>query len=1157
MTFPSIRQTWYFRLIGFCLVLTFVTSLVITPKAYAQAGIVGLPQPGTRVDLSPAYVPLMLTGLRVHPENPLLMDFIVSTGNSGLNVGQVKEQSDRLIKYFLACLTIPEKDQWVNLSPYEKQRIVPEDLGQTVLGQDMLAQDYILKQLTASLIYPERNLGRNFWDKVYAQAREIYGTTQIPVNTFNKVWILPQYAKVYEHQDTVLVVKSHLKVMLDEDYRAMNKHADINSSNLINPAQSSQINNLGSQIVRQIILPAIEQEVNTGKNFAQMRQIYNSMILAVWFKNNLKQAFLNQVYTDKAKVNGVNADDPAMKEMIYRQYLEAYKKGVFNYIKEEVDQKSRQVIPRKYFSGGLTTVDGAMISKVGPEVATRYLEEQPADSKTFLESSEVGGIPKRNSGIPNEGAKKILDRAIIAPELTVNQARILMPELDYHPGKVLDLNLIHPRLKRNAEQVIALLQATRQRGVELRISGFLRGLDGAGSSLDLPEFQKALTDIGAEGFNQLPSTTAVASDKRATIRFELADDPNVVEYVAPDYGITEDKPLRFTEDVKLVNGRLPNKQRDAVGYIFRNIFKLRGVRIVMEGISPIALAGGMESSNTFNVGLLAAGSMLSAANLSYADIVALAVKLENDEFGGLTGGQGHWATILGRAQRLIWASGVKGSDGKLLNHYGVVAEEVLNDAQIASIEQHTMLVQAGKEYKDGKALVGRTASLTNNMWTDLLRYDSIGQELHKEKLELAARYAKAMSEGDFKTVFEVLNRYVDIRDAITKRWISLMMDAKQGKQGVPDYAHEFVRKVFGPYTTKEQEAEMPQDYEVIRNLYLQHEQARTLDQLREISLYTLDPIATLIKNAREADIAIFPLGAGGPGSNMMAVSPQGLEHMQLFFETQGVKEITDEIAAKIVKGTGTLKGYMPFKVGREGIKIEGFDQLADAEGQVQKPALPSLGTVQASGIGLARPVAAFRVLPENAYIQTGLPAIVYGKDHNNFRMSVYQERGKLLISLLLPVQSSLNGVTRDLTGRLIEMDRNADEARVIHQKLEADGQLWQTIITAPIATSQERDALMEKILSAISKHDLAMKGEVKARDLAAFGKAPGGIDLNAKNLNLQSEGQKVSITFDPALIAQFKRGDFSGVKIQILDVVPINLIPLIGLKEDEMSERLA
>jgi len=373
MTFSSIRKSWYSRFISFCLTITFITTMVITPKA--QAGVMGLPQPGTMVNLSPAYVPLMITGLTVHPKNPLLMDFIVSTGNSGLDAARVKKESDRLIKYFLACLTIPEGDQWVNLSPYEKQRIVPEDLGQTVLGQDMLAQDYLLKQLTASLIYPEKNLGKDFWDKVYAKAGQMYGTTQIPVNTFNKVWILPSTAQVFEHKDTVFVVKSHLKVMLDEDYLALSKHQR-------QPAKAPQGNNhptntLASNIVRQIILPAIEKEVNYGQNFAQLRQIYNSMILAVWFKKNLKEALLNQVYTDKSKVNGVNVDDPSIKERIYKQYLEAYKKGVFNYIKEETDQTTQETIPRKYFSGGITAINAALITPATSNEAMASFRDEP------------------------------------------------------------------------------------------------------------------------------------------------------------------------------------------------------------------------------------------------------------------------------------------------------------------------------------------------------------------------------------------------------------------------------------------------------------------------------------------------------------------------------------------------------------------------------------------------------------------------------------------------------------------------------------------------------------------------------------------------------------------------------------------------------------
>ncbi len=228
--------------------------------------------------------------------------------------------------------------------------MIPQELGKTELGRDMLVQDYILKQLTASLIYPEKELGKKFWDNVYAKARQMYGVTDIPVNTFNKVWIVADKAKVLERNNAAYIVGSHLKVMLEEDYLAFEKnkkglsspkfsvgdpeHGD-SSSGFPTKAFGNDkgVNNLGSQIVRQVILPELEKEVNQGQNFAPLRQMFYSMILASWYKIALKDALLNQVYSNKGKTGGVLSDDPAVKQKIYEQYLKAYKKGVFNYIR--------------------------------------------------------------------------------------------------------------------------------------------------------------------------------------------------------------------------------------------------------------------------------------------------------------------------------------------------------------------------------------------------------------------------------------------------------------------------------------------------------------------------------------------------------------------------------------------------------------------------------------------------------------------------------------------------------------------------------------------------------------------------------------------------------------------------------------------------------
>jgi hypothetical protein len=459
------------RLITFFIIISFILSYYqpvfgSTPLTTGAQdfSVNQLPVPGTMVGESAPFAPLALKGLVINLQKPLEFQFIVDTGSSSViasegpytghsqllrnqslstvipapsagssnqpkppkgqagihNQEQLKQQANQLVKYFLAGLTIPEGDLWVNLSPYEKNRMVPEALGQTDLGRDLLAQDYILKQLTASLIYPEKDLGKEFWSRVYVRAQQQFGTTNIPVNTFNKVWILPDQAQVFEHGAAAYVTKATLKVMLDEDYLALS-HRVIPTSSTVIPTSSTvipasstvipasstvipakagiQTHSLASNIIRQIILPEITKEVNTGKNFAPLRQIYQALILAKWYKETIQNGLLDAIYTNKNKVVGVNLTDPAVKEQIYERYLKAYKKGVFNYIKEDpinvslrggpADEaiSTRTTVARKYFSGGAyfagdfpigRTHDGAMV--VSPEGKTVELDVSLQDA---------------------------------------------------------------------------------------------------------------------------------------------------------------------------------------------------------------------------------------------------------------------------------------------------------------------------------------------------------------------------------------------------------------------------------------------------------------------------------------------------------------------------------------------------------------------------------------------------------------------------------------------------------------------------------------------------------------------------------------------------------------------------------------------------------
>lgn len=333
-----------FRTIAAFVLVSYLLNFVFAPAAQAQMAS-QLPPAGTMVNLSPAFAPVVIKGIVTYPDNPLQFDFLIDTSGQKLSDEALRQESLKLIKYFLAALTIPEEDMWVNLSPYEDNRIIPSNFSYTDMGKDLLAQDYILKQIAASLIYPEKKIGQEFWEKVYARM----GSRNAAVDTLNKVWIVPEDAEVYVRGNSAFIVESRLDVLSDKDYGRLYKGG------------KEPIDSVGDHsyldVFKETVLPAIKKDVNYGHNFAPLRQIYNSMILATWYKRNLRETILAKAYVGKSTVNGIDIDDKHIREKIYQQYMEALKKGVYNYIREEYDPQAQTVIPKKYFSGGIELVN--------------------------------------------------------------------------------------------------------------------------------------------------------------------------------------------------------------------------------------------------------------------------------------------------------------------------------------------------------------------------------------------------------------------------------------------------------------------------------------------------------------------------------------------------------------------------------------------------------------------------------------------------------------------------------------------------------------------------------------------------------------------------------------------------------------------------------
>ncbi|MCA9400530.1 MAG: hypothetical protein KC713_02810, partial [Candidatus Omnitrophica bacterium] len=310
------------------------------------------------------YTPTQLRGIAMDPINPLNMDFIIELNEESVAEHErtISEESLKLVKYFMASLTVPEDQLWVNLSPYEKNRVIPENLGATLMGRDLLQQDYILKQFSASMMYPDNDLGKKFWERLYKQMYELYGQTDLPVDTFHKIWIVPDKATVIESEGKVFLAEHHLKVMLEKDYLAY-----LNNTTLTNHPQAIRKEAVDLDLIREVIIPQIEKEVNTGRTFSKLRQIYQAMILATWFKHNLKGTFLGQVYVDQSKTVGVEHDQQTMTKDIYQAYVGAFQNGVFDFVREDFEETTQELVQRRYVAGGMQNIDYQTIQIFRPD----------------------------------------------------------------------------------------------------------------------------------------------------------------------------------------------------------------------------------------------------------------------------------------------------------------------------------------------------------------------------------------------------------------------------------------------------------------------------------------------------------------------------------------------------------------------------------------------------------------------------------------------------------------------------------------------------------------------------------------------------------------------------------------------------------------------
>ncbi|MFA5115585.1 MAG: hypothetical protein WC469_05990 [Candidatus Omnitrophota bacterium] len=305
---------------------------------------------------------------------------------------KLRSETQTLLNYFLVGISLPDSAFWVNLRPDSQDQIIDPYLEKTEVGRIMLEADLELKKDTSRYTSPATPEGREYWNKLYKKAEELYGFDNVTIPTLTRPWIVPGEIIIRESSEpaSAYIYKATLKVMLESDYlkasypqgsAGLSPH--YGGEYAFKDTRSKALNDYSTELIKELIIPKLTKEVNSSKRYAPLRQVYYSLILSRWFKQEYRSQKSEDGKQTNSYINLIDTKDltnlifptPWSKTTYFDQYQQSFAKGEYN-IQEPVHTPTGQVV-RSYFSGGVAMGSSAIQANTFSSAAGNLVDVDP------------------------------------------------------------------------------------------------------------------------------------------------------------------------------------------------------------------------------------------------------------------------------------------------------------------------------------------------------------------------------------------------------------------------------------------------------------------------------------------------------------------------------------------------------------------------------------------------------------------------------------------------------------------------------------------------------------------------------------------------------------------------------------------------------------
>ncbi len=263
-----------------------------------------------------AWHPVMMQALTIMDSAKLQFTATIDSGTDKVGNSSLRKENRKLFSYLLTAIAIPEEEQWAST-----ENTMPKKLRGTRMGQDLYQQSCELQNQFDMLLH-EKSEDREAFIKAIKQVN-----LNIPSDLNFKIllWIAPSTQAIYEGEfedelshlnnsgeAQAFVIENDLKIY----FECIINGIDEELSDLKN------ITNNINEVFEEHVVPLLLKKIKNSREFGVLRQIYNCMILATWFKGKYRLHPKFSKYLETGRSNQLIPNELSIADEEYLQFEE-------------------------------------------------------------------------------------------------------------------------------------------------------------------------------------------------------------------------------------------------------------------------------------------------------------------------------------------------------------------------------------------------------------------------------------------------------------------------------------------------------------------------------------------------------------------------------------------------------------------------------------------------------------------------------------------------------------------------------------------------------------------------------------------------------------------------------------------------------------------